>query len=588
MTHSSKRVAAASSLTQRLGLVCLAWLLSCAPEAPSAPSVVLITLDTTIPEALSCYGFVDGTTPNLDRFVAQRGVRFDEARTVAPMTMPAHASMLTGLTPPRHSVRVNGSMVLPEEAHTVAERLGEAGYATAAFLAAVVLDGEMGLDQGFDVYDSPRTPDAVSEHLAARRTAREVVDRALAWYAARDEERPFFLWVHCFDPHFPYEPPPEFLAAAGGNAYYGAVASMDHELGRLLETLQADDTLARSLTLVVGDHGEALGRHGEATHMAFAYDATLRVPFLARFPEGFSGAPAAGSASSAIVSVVDVQPTILDVLGLGPSADVDGTSLAGAGPAPDRGAYFETYYGHHAFGWGHLCGWVDAQGKYVHGAAPEFFRTGSDREEATNRIGEVDTTGYREALSALAGRDRLTQEGLGDAFGGLRGQIEKLGYVGSGAPPQEMPDLLAPPSGPDPHQRIGAFADFLKAQTLSAERRANEAIQLLRPLLAQNPRHHQAAFLLGLNLMERGLYAEAVAPLRQSIAHRGQVRNGADLNLALCYERIGRLDEAVAEYESYFRDTDGPPGALETFIGLLERLGDDALLEQYRERLRQR
>ncbi len=402
--------------TAALALACLA---ACGgSDAP--PSVLLVTLDTTILEALSCYGVRRGSTPNLDRIAAQ-GVRYTRARTVAPMTMPAHASMLTGLVPLRHSVRINGSMVLPESATTLAERTRAAGYQTAAFLAAVVLDGQLGLDQGFEVYDAPQTPSSVSEHLEARRPASEIVERALAWWEQRDRERPFFLWLHFFDAHYPYEPPAAFARAAGDHPYYGALAYVDHELGRLLTRLEADGALEDELTLVVGDHGEGLGRHGEATHMAFAFDTTLVVPFLVRFPDRGR----AGEVSDALVSVVDVQPTVLDVLGLGAPGDVDGVSLAGGDPAPGRGVYFETYYGFQAFGWSPLVGWADEDGKYLHSSRPSFYALDLDPGETSDRIGAADVTRYRRALEQLAARSRLEQEGLGDAFGGLRGHAAR-------------------------------------------------------------------------------------------------------------------------------------------------------------------
>ncbi len=552
---------------------------ACGERGPRRPSFLLVTLDTTIPEALSCYGFVRGTTPVLDAVAAQ-GVRYTRARTVAPMTMPAHASMLTGLVPLRHSVRVNGSMVLPEEATTLAERARAAGYRTAAFLSAVVLDPEMGLDQGFEVYDAPETPASVSEHLAARRPAAETIDRALAWWRERGGE-PFFLWVHLFDAHYPYEPPPAY--ARGGSPYYASVAYADHELGRLLAVLEADGALADALTIVVGDHGEGLGRHGEATHMAFAFDTTLLVPLLVRYPDRRG----AGTVSDAVVSVVDVAPTACEVLGLAPPDAIDGVSLAR--PAdPARGVYFETYYGHQAFGWSPLAGWADARGKYLHASRPSFYAVDRDPQESEDALATADVAPYRDAIARLAARPRLRQEGLGDAFGGLRGQIEKLGYVGLGGPPPEMPEPLAPGGGPSPHDEVERFAAFQRAQELSAQKRAAEAIELLRPLLAESPRHHKASFLLGLNLMELGRYDEAVAPLRQSIATRGRERNGAELNLALCYERVGRLDEAVAQYRAALAEDDGPQGALELFVALLERLGRDEEAEPYRQRIARR
>ncbi|MEQ1894405.1 MAG: sulfatase, partial [Planctomycetota bacterium] len=261
----------------------LALLLTgCAP-AVRGPSVLLLTLDTTNPEALGAYGGPAGLTPNLDR-LAREGLLFEEARAVAPLTLPAHASMLTGLYPPRHGLRRNGELALAPEARTLAERAREQGYATGAFVAAVVLAPEFGLAQGFETYDAPAVPKDVEEHLAASRSAEEIATRALAWLAARDDERPFFLWLHFYDPHFPYRPPAAASARAGGNDYLGEVSALDEAIGRVLDALGRSGALENTLVAALADHGEGLGRHGEETHGAFVFDSTLRIPFLLRLP----------------------------------------------------------------------------------------------------------------------------------------------------------------------------------------------------------------------------------------------------------------------------------------------------------------
>ena len=242
---------------------------------PSPPdSLVLITLDTTRADALGFYDSEGAPTPNLER-LAKRGVVFEEASTVAPITLPSHASMLTGLYPPRHGIRDNAYAALPASATTVAELARGRGMQTGAFVASAVLRPEFGLDQGFDVYDAPDLPSGAEAHHAAERGGGIVVQRACDWLANRDPERPFFLWVHLFEPHDPYEPPAPF-GEKSGHPYLGEVAYVDSLLSPLLESLSEIEALGTAVNyLVVADHGEGLGEHGERTHSFFLYQQVI-------------------------------------------------------------------------------------------------------------------------------------------------------------------------------------------------------------------------------------------------------------------------------------------------------------------------
>src|SRR6185503_9303787 len=241
-------------------------------------SALLVTLDTTRADALSCYGNREPTTPVLDS-LAKDGVAFDAAHTVMALTLPAHTSMLTGLAPLRHGLRDNGVAALPEAAQTIAARAHAAGIDTAAFVSSVVLDDDFGLDQGFDVYSVPVRRGATERAHGAERPARATIDAALAWLAGRDSARPFFLWVHLYDPHHPYTPSAPF-AERFSSPYLGEVAAMDHELGRLFDDLRARGLLERTFVLALADHGEAFGEHGELTHGTYCYETTLHVPLI--------------------------------------------------------------------------------------------------------------------------------------------------------------------------------------------------------------------------------------------------------------------------------------------------------------------
>jgi arylsulfatase A-like enzyme len=312
--------------------------------------VVLISIDTLRADHVGAYGASRAHTPTLDELAA-RGVRFEHAFSPAPITLPAHASLLTGLEPPQHGVRGNGAFRLPEEALTLAEALRAAGFATAAFVGAFVLDRQYGLAQGFDAYDDRMTSRRAAGATGfAERRADAVVDAALAWLATAPER--FFLFVHLYDPHANYDPPPGFRAAFPRHPYAGEIAFADAQLARLLAGIRERWPDDRTLVVATSDHGESLGEHGEATHAYTLYDATQRVPLLLAGP----GLPR-GAVASPVVRLVDVTPTILALAGLdappgSPGRDLRG-ALSGSEHEP-RAAYMETLATQLDFGWSPL------------------------------------------------------------------------------------------------------------------------------------------------------------------------------------------------------------------------------------------
>lgn len=557
----------------------------CGGGAGRAPSGLLITLDTTNPEALSCYTGPDGWTPHLDRLAAE-GILFERARTVAPITLPAHTSMLTGLTPLRHTVRRNGSMVVPPEAVTLAELASAKGRRTAAFVAAVVLDSEFGLDQGFEVYKDPETPARVEEHLDASRTARQIVDDAIAWLREVPADESFFLWVHFYDPHFPYDPPSHWQEKAGGDAYLGEVGAMDAALGRLFAQLDEAGRWDDTLILAVADHGEGLGRHGEDTHGYFVYDTTLSVPMLLRpLPDG---AVRAGERIDTPVSVVDVFPTFVNGLGLGDVGDIDGIDLLQPDLPADRGVYFESYFGVVAFHWSQLAGWADREGKFVYSSVPELYDFPEDRDETTNVIAQQPelARAYRELLTSHSARTRLQVERLDEDYLGLLGQIERLGYAGADTDETGTPEPLEPSQLPSPHQRVAAYADFTRARKLMVEEQdMAEAAKLLARVVRGNPANHKAQFHLGMCLKDTNRFAEAIPAFRAVLQYPGGERIPAELNLAVCYYNVGQKGLAIDHLRSALEETIGPPGAMELLIQLLEEDGRADEAGRYRGRL---
>jgi choline-sulfatase len=307
----------------------LAMPLACTPAPPAkpqAPNVLLVTIDTFRADRVGI-----GAAPAIDRLAAS-GLRFTSARATVPLTLPSHASIHTGLLPPAHGVRENGAP-LADAHQTLARMLKAAGYDTAAFVGAFVLDRRFGLAAGFDTYDDqiPRDPNA-TERLEAERPASAVVDRAIAWLDRRARPAtaagptppappaPFFLWLHLYDPHAPYEPPPEYRARAQ-TPYDGEIAYADAQLARLLDALSARGQMDRTLVVVAGDHGEGLGDHGERTHGMLLYDSTLRVPLVVVAP-----GVAAGTRDDA-VSLTDIAPTILQAAGVAAPEAMKGRDL---------------------------------------------------------------------------------------------------------------------------------------------------------------------------------------------------------------------------------------------------------------------
>ena len=504
-----------------------------------ARSLVLVTLDTTNAGALDLYGKDRGITPRLAALGREAQV-FDAARSVAPLTLPSHASMLTGLFPPRHGLRDNGLAALPDEAWTLAEAALDSGRRTAAFVSAAVVDRPFGLDQGFETFDGPaRRQQAAGEYMLER-SAGETIDRALAWLASRRSEEGFFLWVHLFDPHAPYEAPRPFLEKTGGNAYLAEVAVMDDAIGRLLDALPPAEECA---VVVAADHGESLGRHGEPTHALLVHDATIHVPFLVRWPDG----RAAAERSDAPVSVVDVFPTALGILGLDDPGGHDGHDLASL-PAADRPVYFESYAGYVGFGLAPLAGVADGNGKWIGGEGGRFYAGGRVPADPPSVPGtpqtEADVSRYVAALEAVESGERLTPAAATESSDAMRA----LGYSGAGTLDQSFPSVLESTSRPSVADGLADALATYQAMTVAGVGKRHEAMGLMEDLLARNPGNLVAGQVLGAMLIEEGRVSEAVETL-EGVLRRGAAGGEALQLMGLAYTRAGRMDDAVTVLE---------------------------------------
>lgn len=521
---------------------------SCSSGGAERTSAVLITLDTTRADAIGCYGALPAVTPHLDA-IASEGVLYEWARSVAAITLPAHCSMMTGLYPPRHTIRGNNIKALPSSALTLAERAAARGYDTAAFVAAVVLDDGFGLDQGFEVYGQPRRPNVQASTIYTHRPASSVVAEAKAWLAQRDSSKPYFLWVHFFDPHAPYLPGAEFLEAAANQPYYGEIAQMDAAIGELIASLREQESWPRTALMVVADHGEGLHDHAEATHASYCYDSTLRVPLILRYPDGAR----AGERSDEIVSVTDVYPTLIEAMQLGDVGDVDGQSLFHKSVPEDRGVYFESYDGYTNYGWAQLSGWADRGGKYIHAPTPVFFDPlqdpGETRDLAQSRAERLPH--YQAHLRQLTARSTqlaLPMDESERADGRMLAPLRALGYAAAGDPTAELPEPLEDTGRPDPHERKQELNDCLRALSVHQAGRTSESVAILQGVLRDNPNNLYALNWLAGCLAEDGRRAEAI-PVLLRLLEVGPENMVLHLNLAQCYDSQKQPRLAIRHYE---------------------------------------
>ncbi len=543
-----RRAFVASSLLLCLTLAC--------GQTESPRRVVLITIDTLRADRVGCYGAEHAHTPTLDALAA-RGVRFDTAISPVPLTLPSHASILTGLDPPRHGVHDNTLFRLSDEIPTLAERARAGGLETAAFVGALVLDRQYGLARGFDLYDD-RMSLRRSGRLTgfAERRADRVVDAALAWLEGASDS--FFLWVHLYDPHAAYDPPPGFKAAFPDDPYAGEIAYADAQLGRLLAALDARWTDGRTLIVATSDHGESLGEHHEPGHGYTVYEATQRVPLLIRGP-GFP----AGRVVEPVVRLVDLAPTVLGALGLAPLPEVDGLDLGplvagktSRGEVPGRIAYVESLVPQFDFGWSASLGLRSDRYKYIRTLRPELY----DLVEDPDELNDISRT--RPAL--VAELDRVLEDRLADArpirasanvSDDQRLQLESLGYLVPASSKGAI--ALGVMGGPDPKDMLPTvWKRRGEATALMAQGRPEEALKILESI--QNGGWHiaitasQAAIAAGEAAVAERFARKAIAlepgsAYAHSILGRSLEEQRRTQEAAAAYRRAMELDPASAE-----------------------------------------
>jgi arylsulfatase A-like enzyme/predicted negative regulator of RcsB-dependent stress response len=507
------------------------------PRSPGRPSLILLTLDTTRADHLGSQGVHPGLTPHLDALAA-RGTRYARAVSPSPLTLPAHCSLLTGLDPPGHGVHDNGTAALPAGLPTLAKALSDRGYATAAFVASRVLDRRFGLERGFGTFDDRMAAERMGEYGYPERNAEAVTTAALAWAAGRPRSRPYFLWVHYYDPHAPYAAPGSGVSGTPSARYAAEISYMDREIGRLLKGLSADG--GQTLVAAVGDHGEMLGEHGEAGHGVFLYRASLEVPLIITGP----GVPP-GTVIPGTVGTRALPSTLLKLSGFAKDSLAFGPSLPGLSvsePVQNGPVYSETWLPATAYGWSPLKALSDDRWRFILAPRPELYDFVADPAEAKNLVSArpAERERMEQALARLDAAGPRVGAPPVKPDAELAESLASLGYH-SGASGSRAGTI-------DPKDGIGMLAELEQAKQWAREGRAREAVARLDDLVRRSPGNVPFLVRLAVAQSAAGRAEAGLATLKYAVGLNPRL-DFLHAHLADAYLEQGRLPEARAEYE---------------------------------------
>jgi arylsulfatase A-like enzyme/tetratricopeptide (TPR) repeat protein len=512
-------------------------------------NLLLVTIDTLRADHVGAYGNADARTPTLDALAA-RGVRFAHAQSPVPMTGPSHATILTGLYPPVHGVRDNVVFSLDPKHRALATVLKGQGYRTGAFVGAYPVAAAFGFRQGFDAF-SEDFKDSPIPGAGAQRPASDVVDASLKWLAA-PADGPFFVWMHLYDPHAPYDPPEPYRTQFAGRPYDGEIAYTDAQLGRVFDWLKSSGHEADTVVAVLSDHGESLGEHGEVTHAVLLYEATLHVPLIVAGPSVPPGVAVAGR-----VTTVDLAPTLLRLLGLPRRPEMTGRDLVPAlrgERIPPEPLYAESLFGRLNCRWSSLRAWTADDWKLIDGSRAELFHLSEDPGETRDRAAEEAPRVARMRASLHAAMAKMGPGGDRARTATLtpdqEAALKSLGYVGGSGGGGELDE----PGLPDPRDRVQLYERMqiiLRAQNIPLERASEEAMAIAEA----DPGNPFAQTTVASLAYRAGRLSAAARAYRRSLEldpDRPAVRQ----NYGKLLRDMNRLDESEKELRLALEQTD--------------------------------
>lgn len=538
-------------------------------------NILLITIDTLRADRLSCYGSQNPKTPNID-FLAEKGVLFSRAFANTSTTLPSHANILLGTTPNYHGVHENLNFIVNEALLTLAEHLKTNGYTTGAFVGAYPLDSRFGLSQGFDTYDDLYNRIHSVNLASLERKAEAVIDSALSWL--EDRRSPWFLWIHCWDPHTPYEPPEPFRTQYKEFPYDGEVAYVDSALGKLFDHMEEDSLFDSTLVILTGDHGESLGQHGEKTHGYFAYNSSIWIPLIFVLP---------GTAHGKIehyVSHIDIFPTVCDALGIAKPSFLQGTSLLPAlkgKKLPERPIYFESLYPYYSRGWAPLKGYILKTKKFIDSPIAEIYDLDRDFNELENRVEQKGVAKLRSELQTII--DDLTPTEKVDASQSVdrktRERLASLGYVSSAQTSQKknfntqddikvlLPYINRTDEALELNKNGKQDAAIMLLKEILEERNdidmvyknlaaiyqetgnTEKAISILEQGLKALPSSHEILIEYMKGLISVGQHDKVISTFEESRIREAEYDPEIWSNLGTAYAGKGRFEEAIKAFE---------------------------------------
>lgn len=469
---------------------------------------LLITIDTLRADRLSHYSNELLQTPNIDSF-AQKGILFSRAFAHTPTTLPSHTNILLGATPLFHGVRANSNFIVREEFVTMAEHLKNYGYSTGAFIGGFPLASEFGLNQGFDSYDDDFGRRGLQRHSLLERKAEAVVDNALKWLST--QRNPWFLWIHCYDPHDPYEPPEPFKSKYAKNPYDGEVAYVDLALGKLLTFMKEHKYFDNTLVVLTGDHGESLGQHGEVTHGLLAYNTTMWIPLIITLPSGEQGKV------DQYVGHTDIFPTVCDVLNIDKPSFLQGISLLPAikgKKLQNRSIYFESLDPYYTKGWAPLTGFIHEEEKFIESPIPELYDLNDDFDEHNNLAKGEKLEKYRSLLEQIA-KNRSSPGNIKANTRIDRDSLEKLkslGYISSSGSQDPCAKVFGPED--DIKVLLPYYNKTKEAVDLYRKGKAKEGLELLNDIIKERKDFAVAYYNLAILYKESGKFTDALDILK--------------------------------------------------------------------------